>query len=58
LEKINVIIARLETVNPINNPSIPGKDNSKFLKDVSAKLDTANKLRDDLELMQEQMNKT
>ena len=58
LEKVNAIIARLETVNPINNPSIPGKDNSKFLKDVSAKLDEANKYRDDLEAMQEKMNKT
>jgi len=58
LDKVNAIIARLETVNPINNPSIPGKDNAKFLKDVSAKLDAANKFRDDLEAMQERMNKT
>lgn len=58
LEKINAIIGRLETVNPINNPSIPGQDNSKFLKDVSAKLDAANKLRDDLEAIQEDLRKS
>jgi len=58
LLKVNNIIAMLETVNPINNPSVPGKDNSKFLKEVSMKLDAANKYRDDLELMQGKMSRT
>jgi hypothetical protein len=43
------IIAKLDVVNPVNNPSSSGEDNSKFLNDVSEKLDLANQLRNDVE---------
>jgi len=33
------IIARLDTVKPVNNPTVPGKDNSKFYKEMGPKLD-------------------
>lgn len=49
LEKLENIIQRLDTVNPINNPTPQGEDNARFLDEVSKKLDEANGLRDDLE---------
>ena len=49
LEKLEGIIARLDAVNPVNNPSPAGEDNAEFLDDVSRKLDHANELRDDVE---------
>ena len=52
------IIARLDTVNPVNNPTVPGKDNSKFYKEMGPKLDQAYKLQDDLEAMKEDLGKT
>ena len=38
------IIARLDTVNPVNNPTVPGKDNTKFYKEMGPKLDLAYQL--------------
>ena len=49
LEKLEVIIAQLDVVNPVNNPSSAWEDNSKFLNDVSEKLDLANLYRNDVE---------
>ena len=40
------IISRLDTVNPVNNPTVPGKDNTKFYKEMGPKLDLAYKLQD------------
>lgn len=44
LEKMKQIINRLDTVNPVNNPTVPGKDNTKFYKELGPKLDLAYKL--------------
>ena len=46
LEKMKQIITRLDTVNPVNNPTVPGKDNTKFYKELGPKLDLAYKLQD------------
>ena len=46
LEKMKQIINRLDTVNPVNNPTVPGKDNTKFYKELGPKLDLAYKLQD------------
>jgi hypothetical protein len=58
LERLEGIIAKLDVVNPVNNPSPSGEDNSKFLNDVSAKLDQANQLRDDVEKNRDRLNAT
>ena len=57
LEKMKHIIARLDTVNPVNNPTSPGKDNQKFFKELSPKLDKAYKLQDELEGIKEDLAK-
>ena len=46
LQKMKQIINRLDTVNPVNNPTVPGKDNTKFYKVLGPKLDLAYKLQD------------
>lgn len=51
------IIGRLDTVNPVNNPTVPGKDNQKFYKELGPKLDKAYKLQDELEAMKEDLAK-
>jgi len=40
-ESVADIIAKLDTVNPINNPSPADKIDSGFLAEVQAKLDAA-----------------
>ena len=55
LGKLEVIIARLDTVNPINAPSSSGIDNSQFLDEVSRKLDKANKYRDNIESLRNRL---
>ena len=58
IAKLDDIIARLDSVNPINNPTPAGKDNADFLDDVSNQLDKAHALRDDLEKMRERLGNT
>lgn len=45
-DKVKDIIARLDTVNPINNPSPKDKIDNGFLKDVQEKLEAAYQLQD------------
>lgn len=51
------IIARLDTVNPVNNPTVPGKENSKFYHEMAPKLDLAYELQGDLEAMKNDLSK-
>lgn len=57
LDKVNEVLQRLETVNPIDNPTSEGVDNSQFLEEVHEKLAEANKLRDKLEGKQDDLAK-
>lgn len=47
----------MDTVNPVNNPTVPGKDNAKFYKELGPKLDLAYKLQEQLEGMKEDLGK-
>ena len=47
----------MDTVNPVNNPTVPGKDNSKFFKEMGPKLDLAYQLQDELETMKDNLAK-
>lgn len=58
LTNLGDIIGRLDSVNPINNPTPSGKENSAFLNEIQDKLDLANNLRDELEKMQEKLSAT
>lgn len=44
-------------MNPVNNPTVPGKDNSKFFKEMGPKLDLAYQLQDELETMKDNLAK-
>ena len=48
----------MDTVNPVNNPSVPGQDNSKFYKEMGPKLDQAYQLQDELEAMKDDLGKS
>lgn len=41
----------------MNNPTVPGKDNAKFYKELGPKLDLAYKLQEQLEAMKEELGK-
>lgn len=42
----------------MNNPTVPGKDNTKFYQEMGPKLDQAYALQDELEAMKESLGKT
>lgn len=46
---LDEVVKKLETVNPIVNPTPAGTDNGNFLAEVSKKLDRAHKLREEAE---------
>mmetsp|Transcript_21886 Transcript_21886/g.33965 ORF Transcript_21886/g.33965 Transcript_21886/m.33965 type:complete len:500 (-) Transcript_21886:2632-4131(-) len=58
LDKVEDILTRLETVNPLENPSPSDKDNKEFLELVQAKVAEGNELRDDLEKKRENLSNT
>lgn len=57
-ESVADIIAKLDTVNPINNPSPADKIDSGFLAEVQAKLDAAHQLEDEILAMKENLSAT
>ena len=54
---MDAALTKLDTVSPINSPSTQGRDNKQFLKEVQAKLADANRLRDCLETMKNDLGK-
>ena len=57
LQKINDVIAKLDVVNPINNPSTDAT-NAEFIEEVSQRLDKANEIRANLEKMKDKISGT
>lgn len=43
------ILKKLDSVNPINNPSSANEVNQDFLKEISDKIDETNSIKDELE---------
>lgn len=58
MASIKDIIQKLDTVNPINNPSPSDRVDNGFLATVQRKLDTAHRLEDDLITMKENLSAT
>ena len=58
MAKIKDIISKLDTVNPINNPSPKDKVDNGFLAGVQRKLDAAYKLQDELDKMKDNLGAT
>lgn len=55
-EQVEKILKKLDSVNPINNPSSANEVNQEFLKEISEKIDETNSIKDELERQKEQFS--
>ena len=56
MTKLDAVLAKLDEVNPIKNPAATGKFDPRFLSEIQGQIESANRLRDDLENTQSRLS--